>query len=158
MGCHKLESHCMNSSSPLSDTMYAKDNRPESPVREKDQQMLYFHKPQMPKSVISHIVDKVCVRDKTFQEFRERSKSEGRIKDCPIRGKSKSGTNYYFRYINFNNVNSCYNYFIVVSEECVKNTRACSLYQMIDIRDLQYPVAQSTSNIHEKVYLCTLYL
>ncbi|VVC40459.1 Hypothetical protein CINCED_3A004190 [Cinara cedri] len=128
MGCHKLESHCMSSSSPLSDTMYAKDNRPETPVREKDQQMLYFHKTQLQKGVMSHIVDKVCVRDKTFQEFRERSKSEGRIKDCPIRGKSKS----------------------VVSEECVKNTRACSLYQMIDIRDLQHSVAQSTSNIHEK--------
>lgn len=91
MGCHKMESHCMSSASPLSDTIYAKDNRPETPVREKDQQMLYFHKTQSTKSVLSHIVDKVCVRDKTFQEFRERSKSEGRIKDCPIRSKSKSG-------------------------------------------------------------------
>lgn len=91
MGCHKMESHCMSSSSPLSDTIYAKDNRPETPVREKDQQMLYFHKTQSTKSVLSHIVDKVCVRDKTFQEFRERSKSEGRIKDCPIRSKPKNG-------------------------------------------------------------------
>lgn len=91
MGCHKMESHCMSSSSPLSETMYAKDNRPETPVREKDQQMLYYHKTQSTKSVLSHIVDKVCVRDKTFQEFRERSKSEGRIKDCPTRSKSKSG-------------------------------------------------------------------
>lgn len=90
MGCHKIESHCMSSSSPLSDTIYAKD-RPETPVREKDQQMLYFHKTQSTKSVLSHIADKVCARDKTFQEFRERSKSEGRIKDCPIRSKSKSG-------------------------------------------------------------------
>lgn len=96
MGCHKLESHCMSSSSPLSDTIYAKDNRPETPVREKDQQMLYFHKPQLQKGTTSHIVDKVCVRDKTFQEFRERSKSEGRIKDCPIRGKSKSSTDINF--------------------------------------------------------------
>lgn len=40
---------------------------------------------------------------------------------------------------------------IVVSEECVKNTRACSLYQMIDIRDIQHLAAQSTSNIHERV-------
>lgn len=82
----------MSSSSPLSDTnIYAKD-KPETPVREKDQQMFYFHKTQSTKSVLSHIVDKVCVRDKTFQEFRERSKSEGRIKDCPaVRPKSKSG-------------------------------------------------------------------
>lgn len=84
-----MESHCM-SSSPLCDTVYTKD-RPETPVREKDQQMLYYHKMQSTKSVLSHIVDKVCVRDKTFQEFRERSKSEGRIKDCPIRPKLKSG-------------------------------------------------------------------
>ncbi|KAL5233346.1 hypothetical protein ACI65C_000756 [Semiaphis heraclei] len=128
MGCHKMESHCMSSSSPLSDTIYIKDNRPETPVREKDQQMLYFHKTQSTRSVLSHIVDKVCVRDKTFQEFRERSKSEGRIKDCPIRSKPKN----------------------VVGEECVKNTRACSLYQMIDIRDMQHLAAQSTSNIHER--------
>lgn len=100
MGCHKMESHCMSSSSPLSDTIYAKDNRPETPVREKDQQMLYYHKTQSTKSVLSHIVDKVCVRDKTFQEFRERSKSEGRIKDCPIRSKSKSGKNKFIFYIN----------------------------------------------------------
>lgn len=44
------------------------------------------------------------------------------------------------------------NYLIVVSEECVKNTRACSLYQMIDIRDIQHLAAQSTSNIHDRVY------
>lgn len=90
MGCHKIESHCMSSSSPLSDTIYAKENRPETPVRENEQQMLYFHKTQSTKNVLSHVVDKVCVRDKTFQEFRERSKSEGRIKDCPVRSKSKS--------------------------------------------------------------------
>lgn len=88
----------MSSSSPLSDTIYIKDNRPETPVREKDQQMLYFHKTQSTRSVLSHIVDKVCVRDKTFQEFRERSKSEGRIKDCPIRSKPKNGrTSIYYR-------------------------------------------------------------
>lgn len=81
----------MSSSSPLSDTIYAKDNRPETPVREKDQQMLYFHKSQSAKNVLSHKMDKVCTRDKTFQEFRERSKSEGRIKDCPVRSKAKSG-------------------------------------------------------------------
>lgn len=91
MGCHKIESHCMSSSSPLSDTMYAKENRPETPVREKDQQMLYFHKSQSTKNMLSHKVDKVSTRDKTFQEFRERSKSEGRIKDCPVRPKAKSG-------------------------------------------------------------------
>lgn len=43
------------------------------------------------------------------------------------------------------------NCLIVVNEECVKNTRACSLYQMIDIRDVQHLAAQSTSNIHERV-------
>ncbi|XP_050442851.1 RING finger protein 207-like [Adelges cooleyi] len=127
MGCHKIESHCMSSSSPLSEAFYAKDARPDTPVREKDQQIVYIQKMQSTKSVLSHIVDKVCVRDKTFQEFRERSKSEGRIKDCPTRPKSKS-----------------------VGPECVKNTRACSLYQMVDIRDIRNLAAQSTSNIHEK--------
>jgi hypothetical protein len=81
----------MSSSSPLSDNVYVKDNTLETPVREKDQQILYFHKTQSTKNVLSHKVDKVCTRDKTFQEFRERSKSEGRIKDCPIRSKAKSG-------------------------------------------------------------------
>ncbi|XP_050523124.1 RING finger protein 207-like [Daktulosphaira vitifoliae] len=128
-GCPKMDSHCMSSSSLISETNYAKDNRPDTPVREKDQQILFIHKAQSTKSVLSHIVDKVCVRDKTCQEFRERSKSEGRIKECPVtRPKSKS----------------------VVEEECVKNTRACSLYQMIDIRGVQHLTAQSTSNIHEK--------
>lgn len=152
MGCHKIESHCMSSSSPLSDTMYAKD-RHETPVREKDQQMLYFHKTQSTKSVLSHIVDKVCVRDKTFQEFRERSKSEGRIKDCPIRSKAKSGKIYFFILLNMN-IFKLDKYVIVASEGgCVKNTRACSLYQMIDVRDMQRLAAQSTSNIHEKVFI-----
>lgn len=104
-----MESHCMSSSSPLSDTMYVKDNRPETPVREKDQQMLYFHKTQSTKSVLSHLVDKVCVRDKTFQEFRERSKSEGRIKDCPIRSKPKNG-----RIITLNIATYIFLYYIIL--------------------------------------------
>lgn len=91
MGCHKMESHCMSSSSPLSDTGYAKENKPETPIREKDQQIYYYQKTQSTKNVSSHILDKMSVRDQTFQEFRERSKSEGRIKDCPIRSKSESG-------------------------------------------------------------------
>lgn len=90
MGCHKMESHCMSSSSPLSDMGYTKDNNTETHIREKDQQIYYYHKAQSTKNVSSHIVDKVGAREKTFQEFRERSKSEGRIKDCPIRSKSKS--------------------------------------------------------------------